>query len=460
MKHKIRFPGSLLPFRKQLYYPLTDHFYRVGKRFIIENLYRIAIFFLWLLVWFIIPAKCGAQQITPVKQGEKVPEMLLENIINFSGATANIADFRGKLLILDFWESWCKGCLLLMPKVKSLQKTYGDRIQILAVSAQSAQVIEKIAQVNSLVKDNPIPMITGDHKLAAMFPHKLVPHLVWIGTDGIYLGATDQSELSAVNIDHILLNGKAAFSEYKNDLLTFDADKPIFNSSGFGDNFLFKSAISPYQPGVPEQSGLDNMGKQLRMYGINTDLFRLYCLSLHLMSDSFPPNRIIYSDTTLHRKFRYDPKLRNRESMYCYELIVPAERKELLRPLMRSDLLQATGIKVSLQRHQMNCYILRRRRQSTQVTAPHVAVIADDIQPFKWTNELTSYLNNLRGMPPVIDETGGDVKLNAVIRFDNISLEALNEKLRPHNLVLSSESRELDMLFVDTLHNQSSQLTE
>lgn len=460
MKHKISFPGFLLPFRKQQYDILIYPYSLVLKRFVVENKYHIALLSLWLLVWFFAPAKCNAQQIKPVKQGEKLRGVVLEKIINFPNTTANIADFRGKLLILDFWESWCKGCLVLMPKVKALQKTYGDRLQILAVSAQSALAIQKIALVNSLVKENPIAMITGDSKLAAMFPHKLVPHIVWIGPDGTYLGATDQSELSGVHIDEILSNGKTAFSEYKNDLLSFDAGKPMFNSSGFGDNFFFKSAIAPYQPGVPEQSGLDNMSRHLRMYGINTDLFRLYCLSLHLMSDSFPPNRIIYADSSLRRKFRYDPKVKNRESMYCYELIVPAERKEMLRPLMRNDLLQATGINVSLQKQLMNCYVLRRIPASASDTASSSTHSSEDIQPFKWTGELTAYMNNLPGMPPVIDETGGDMKLDALIRFDDITHEALNEKLRPHNLVLNRESREIDLLVVDRLFPQSSQLTE
>jgi thiol-disulfide isomerase/thioredoxin len=36
--------------------------------------------------------------------------------------------FNGKLMILDFWATWCGACISKFPKLDSLQKKYADKL--------------------------------------------------------------------------------------------------------------------------------------------------------------------------------------------------------------------------------------------------------------------------------------------------------------------------------------------
>lgn len=59
---------------------------------------------------------------------------------DLSGATKTLADYRGKVVLLNFWASWCPPCLREMPSMERLRvKMKGQPIEIVALaSAESA----------------------------------------------------------------------------------------------------------------------------------------------------------------------------------------------------------------------------------------------------------------------------------------------------------------------------------
>src|SRR5438105_14932443 len=53
-----------------------------------------------------------------------------------AGRTVSLHDFRGKIVVLNFWATWCPPCVDEMPSLVALQSKpeVKDRVQILAVS--------------------------------------------------------------------------------------------------------------------------------------------------------------------------------------------------------------------------------------------------------------------------------------------------------------------------------------
>lgn len=51
-----------------------------------------------------------------------------------TGDTVPLTDFRGKLVVVNLWATWCAPCLREMPSLDRLQSHFGERLAVLAVS--------------------------------------------------------------------------------------------------------------------------------------------------------------------------------------------------------------------------------------------------------------------------------------------------------------------------------------
>lgn len=57
--------------------------------------------------------------------GQAAPEIQIDNWI--SGEPATLAELRGRVILLEFWATWCKPCQQMFPKLKQLDEQYRDR---------------------------------------------------------------------------------------------------------------------------------------------------------------------------------------------------------------------------------------------------------------------------------------------------------------------------------------------
>jgi peroxiredoxin len=94
---------------------------------------------------------------------QEAPDFTLNDI---DGRPVSLADYRGKVVILDFWAPWCPPCKREIPDLISLQEQYADRgLRIVGIG------LDREDNVASFVRRNGInyPVMVGDDEIAGLY---------------------------------------------------------------------------------------------------------------------------------------------------------------------------------------------------------------------------------------------------------------------------------------------------
>ena len=81
--------------------------------------------------------------------GTRAPDI---SMTDTSGKTFRISDYRGKVLVLDFWYVWCKPCIAKFPAIKKMIESYSDKP--LAAIGVNIDVPERVEQAKKVIADN------------------------------------------------------------------------------------------------------------------------------------------------------------------------------------------------------------------------------------------------------------------------------------------------------------------
>ena len=56
------------------------------------------------------------------------------SFIDLAGNPASLAEFAGKIVLVNLWATWCEPCLREMPSLERVQSRLGDKITVVAIS--------------------------------------------------------------------------------------------------------------------------------------------------------------------------------------------------------------------------------------------------------------------------------------------------------------------------------------
>ena len=123
-----------------------------------------------------------------LSEGDKAPDFTAELA---SGDKFVLSENAGKVILLNFWATWCGPCVEEMPAFEKLNSEYGDDVKIICVNC-----VESKSTVDGFIKENgyTFPIAYDEDGIVNnRYPTQGIPYTLVVGKDGIikniYLGS-------------------------------------------------------------------------------------------------------------------------------------------------------------------------------------------------------------------------------------------------------------------------------
>ena len=113
--------------------------------------------------------------------GKPAPDF---QVTGLNGEALSLAQYRGQVVLLDFWATWCGPCLVEMPKLKKTYQTYKDqKFQIIGISLdRSKEPLEAYIEKEGIAWDN---YWDEDRSLRTLYGVSAIPTAFLIDGEGV-----------------------------------------------------------------------------------------------------------------------------------------------------------------------------------------------------------------------------------------------------------------------------------
>ncbi|OGT82121.1 MAG: hypothetical protein A3H91_17315 [Gammaproteobacteria bacterium RIFCSPLOWO2_02_FULL_61_13] len=146
-------------------------------------------------------AKAAGARFTPWK-GRATPPLVLKDA---RGRTHDLAAYRGRVVLVNFWATWCEPCLEEMPSLEALQdRLKGRPFTLLTVNMQESEgKVRQFLQSTLLQDDSLVVLFDGFGTAAKDWKARMLPVSFLVGPDGrirhTLLGAANWSAAEIVS---------------------------------------------------------------------------------------------------------------------------------------------------------------------------------------------------------------------------------------------------------------------
>lgn len=414
--------------------------------------------------------------------GDQVPDFKLAKIFNYDKKTASVADYNDRLIIFDFGNTHCAGCIAALPHLDSLQRIFNNQIQIFWVTYEKETEISKFWNTNKLTKNNTLPTIVEDSTVKAYFKHKTWPHEAWV-YKGKVIAITEPEYVTVENIRKVLSGAKIDWP-VKNDFYSFDGNKePLFNLNpnqiDTASTFIQYAATSDYKEEVNAENGMGivrNTNKHtVRTFFTNMSILNAYIYhwnnsgyTTNLVKPlvEITPNQIVWEVPNKSR-FQYQSKAVSgyqqdwlRNNGICFESLNPdtGQTDQAIYKNVIKDLDGLLGLHVRWEKRKEKVLVMVRTPSYRSLKSKRRNVDPEDHLIVKGPlhrlsnvplNIICYQMNKIEGNPYIFDESNVTEMIDLDLNFPSWKdIPAIRRSLNIHGLDLKEEERWVDKLVV------------
>ncbi|ERJ57343.1 hypothetical protein M472_01050 [Sphingobacterium paucimobilis HER1398] len=383
-----------------------------------------------------------------LKVGQSLPSLPVFPVLNYEKSEIALGSIKDKVLILDFFDTYCVNCIAAMPNLQQLQEEMEDKLQIVLVTWQDRETIEKFFASHPYVREHSIKLVTiySDTLLRSYFPHQGIPHTAWLLNNKVQ-AVTFSDFVQRQNIEELYFKGKINLP-LKSD---FGTEDTLLGGSVPESGLITSLRITGYQDGAVwqgikmEWDSLRNVGK---VYFHNADIFGAYVAAWSKIKKPtfvLKAQRVVWKAKE-HDRYRYLGKGGKNEWLLSNGISYHrtySRKTELseLAEIMIGDLSNALGLRVYWSEKEIPCLVLKRLPKAKKE-------LSSDEGELEGTSVLAFMIDYKDSFPPVVDEVNSDVRMKIE---DFSTLENLNKQLKKYGMILEEELRKVEVLVFEDL---------
>ncbi len=136
----------------------------------------------FLVVLALFAASCEKEKPRVIAESGKAPDFALTDL---GGNTIRLSALRGKVVVVEFWATWCPPCKESVPALNKISGKFRDKnFQLLAISVDKGG--GALSSVRDFVKENPVdyPVMVDDGSVNVAYEVGGIPVMVIIDKEG------------------------------------------------------------------------------------------------------------------------------------------------------------------------------------------------------------------------------------------------------------------------------------
>lgn len=164
----------------------------------------------WILIWITSCSEDTAPvgKMPPVlKIGEVAPDFAFQSLLGENKSEEKLSSYKGKVIYLDFWASWCKPCLISMPLLNQVRDDLVDRdFEVIAVNLD-----DNIENGKKFLSNSPVDypaVVTKNNNIYELYKLNGLPTSYLIDRQGVVRYAHqgfNEKDIKAIKKQIVLL---------------------------------------------------------------------------------------------------------------------------------------------------------------------------------------------------------------------------------------------------------------